>query len=143
MNRAETIFPAAILVCVAVFVALGYLVLEFTWTAFAFPLGAGVAVCALCAIELMRLGRSEGEPAEEAAPPLSIPSLAWTAALGLFLYGLGFVAGPAVYLLVCLRANGFSWTLAASVAAASVAVSWGLFIKMMHVLLPIAPLWMS
>jgi hypothetical protein len=64
-------------------------------------------------------------------------------ALALFLFGLGFVAGPAAYLLICLRANGFSWGLSASVAVASLAVTWGLFIKTMGILLPVAPLWMN
>jgi hypothetical protein len=143
MTRAETIFPAAVLVGVAAFVAAGYFVLQFTWTAFIFPLGVGIVVCTLCATELLRPRSGEAAPDEERPPPLSIPSLAWMGALALFLYGLGFVAGSAAYLLVCLRANGFSWTLAAAAAAASVAVSWGLFIKVMHILLPIQPLWMS
>ena len=145
MSRAEAIFPAAIFAVIAALVAAGYFVLQFSWTAFIFPLGTGVAICILCALELFRLGNSPPAqaPAEDGPPPLSISSLAWMAALGLFLYGLGFVVGPAAYLLVCLRMNGFSWGLAAGVAAASVAVTWGIFIKVMHVLLPIAPLWMS
>jgi hypothetical protein len=145
MSRAEMIFPAAIFVFVAVMVAAGHFVFQFTWTAFVFPLGTGLAVCALCAVELIRLrgGAETTAPAGDAPPPLSIPGLAWMAALAVFLFGLGFVAGPAAYLLACLRANGFSWGLAAGVAAASVAVTWGLFIKVMHVLLPITPLWMS
>lgn len=145
MSRADKIFPTAILFVVAALVAAGYFVLQFTWTAFIFPLGAGAVICVLCVLELIGFGNNAptAKPANDAPPPLSVPSLAWMAALALFLYGLGFIAGPAAYLLICLRMNGFSWVLATVTAAASVAVTWGLFINVMHVLLPIAPLWMS
>jgi hypothetical protein len=145
MSKAETIFPAAIFVIVAALVAFGYFISQFTWITFVFPFMVGVVLCALCLIELTRPFKNSDSTATSEAPPapLSMSSLFWMFALIVFLYGLGFVAGPAAYLLACLRANGFSWRLSAGVAAASVAVTWGLFIKVMNVLLPIAPLWMS
>jgi hypothetical protein len=152
MTRGEIVFPSLIFALVAGLLVLGNSVFEYSWTAFAFPLGAGLALCALCAVEIARLLKA-GPVAAPAAPPpsdaddappaFSAASLAWTFALGVFLYGLGFVAGPAAYLLVCLRASGFSWRLATGVAVASLAVTWGLFIKLMGVLLPMAPLWLS
>lgn len=147
MNWREAALPALLMaVCAALLI--GGFAAGYSWTAIAFPLAAGGAVCVLCAVELMgiRERRNATAPAmpEEATPePLSRSSFAWMFALAFFLFGLGFVAGPAVYLLVCLRANGFSWGLSAAIAAGSVAVTWGLFIKAMGVLLPVMPLWMG
>jgi hypothetical protein len=152
MSRAAPVFPAVILVAVAAFAAGGHFLGEYTWNVIAFPLGAALLTCALCAIEIARglAQRPQSAPAAAAAPPadgddtplpISVAGLAWMFVLPVFLYGLGFVAGPAVYLLACLRANGFSWTLAVVIAACSVAMTYGLFIHVMGVLLPVMPLW--
>lgn len=147
MNLREAILPALLLVGTAALLIGGFAA-DYPWTAIVFPLAAGVAVCLFCAVELVaiRERRSATVPAapdDGATPPLSPASLAWMFALAVFLYGLGFVVGPAAYLLVCLRANGSSWQLSAGVAVASLAVTWGLFIKTMGVLLPVMPLWMG
>ena len=147
MNLREAILPALLLAATAALLVGGF-VADYSWTAIAFPLAAGTAVCVLCVIELIaiRERRSAMVPAivaDEESTPLSPASMAWMFALALFLFGLGFVAGPATYLLVCLRANGFSWQLSAGVAIASLAITWGLFIKTMGILLPIIPFWMT
>jgi hypothetical protein len=150
VSRAELIFPALILVVVAAFAGGGYFIGEYSWGVIAFPFGAALATCVLCAIEIARVLASRrvtaptpAAPASsmDAAQPISASSLGWMFVLPLFLYGLGFVAGPAVYLLACLRANGFSWALSTGMAAASVAVTMGLFMQVMGVLLPVMPLW--
>ncbi len=147
MSRAEAIFPALIVIFVATLLVLGNFVFEYSWTAFAFPLAAGAFLCVLCALEIagVLVTRREAPAliaqAEEDRPPLSLPSLAWMFGLAAFLYAFGFVAGPALYLVACLRANGFSWVLAVSVAVGSVLLTWGLFINIMGILLPIEPLW--
>lgn len=144
MNRAAVVFPALILLTVGGLTL--YAAFTFTWTALQFPLGAGLLLCALCVGELATTfsGRQvEATLDAERAGPLPWPSLIWIFALAGFLFGLGFVAGPACYLLIFLRANRFSWGFAASIALASVAVTWGFFIKIIGILLPIAPLWMG
>jgi hypothetical protein len=144
MTRAAVVVPAFILVLVGGLSI--YAVFTFTWTALQFPLGAGVLLCVMCVGELAATlsGRQAVATIEaDRAGPVPWPSLVWIFALGGFLYALGFVAGPACYLLICLRANRFSWAFAVSIAAASVAVTWGLFINIIGILLPIAPLWMS
>jgi hypothetical protein len=149
MTRAELIFPAIIFVAVAAFTAGGYFIGEYSWDVIAFPFGAAALTCALCAIEIARVLASRPEAAAAGAPaqgddsalPMSASGVAWMFVLPVFLYALGFVAGPAVYLLACLRACGFSWALSAGIAAASVATTWGLFIHVMGVLLPVMPLW--
>jgi hypothetical protein len=150
MTRGELILPAVILALVAAFIGGGYVVGEYSWGVIAFPLGAALATCALCAIEIARVLASRrisapaaAGPADglDAPVPMSASGLGWMFVLPVFLYGLGFVAGPALYLLACLRANGFSWALSAGMAAASVAVTMGLFMQVMGVLLPVMPLW--
>jgi hypothetical protein len=144
MTRAAVVFPAFILVVVGGLSI--YAVFTFTWTALQFPLGAGILLCAMCVGELMATlsGRQAGPILEaERAGPLSWPSLFWIFALVGFLFGFGFVAGPALYLLINLRANRFSWVFAASIAAASVAVTWGLFIKIIGIQLPMMPPWVG
>lgn len=150
MRRGALLFPALILVAVSLLLIVGLFVLEYSWTAIAFPLVAGVLLCGLCVLEMTRvLARRAGTvPAErvesdQLAPHHSLSSIAWMFALAVFLYGLGFVFGPAAYLITCLRANGFSWRLSVGVAVASMLFTWGLFIKVMGILLPIQPLWLS
>lgn len=144
MSRAAVIFPCLIFALVAPLAA--YAALEYTWTALIFPVGAALLVCALCAVEILSAATSRG-PAQPVAGeepvPLSLPSMLWIFALAPFLYGLGFVLGPACYLLAYLRASGFSWRFSAAIAAASVLVTWGLFVKAMGILLPVVPLWMA
>jgi hypothetical protein len=144
------IFPAIILALVAAFAGGGYFIGEYPWGVIAFPLGAAVATCALCAIEIARMvaKRPAAAPAAPAGGddepvPMSASGLAWMFVLPAFLYGLGFVAGPAAYLLACLRANGFPWMVSGAIALSSIVVTWGLFIHVMGVLLPIQPLWMD
>jgi hypothetical protein len=144
MTRPAVVFPALILLVVGGLSI--YAIFTFTWTALQFPLGAGVLLCALCVAELAAtLAGRQAQAAIDAerAGPLSWPSVFWIFALAGFLFGLGFVAGPALYLLIFLRASRFSWVFSASIAAASVVVTWGFFIKIIGILLPIAPLWMS
>ena len=145
MMRGEVIFPALIFATVAAFTAGGDVIGEYSWNVFAFPLGAAIFVCVMCVIEIANaLRRPATVPADGDAPaPQSLAAVAWVVALAAFLYGLGFVWGPAAYLLACLRFNGFSWGLAVGVAASSVLLTFGLFIKVMGILLPIAPLWLE
>jgi hypothetical protein len=77
------------------------------------------------------------------APLATFSSVVWIFALAPFLYGLGFVLGPACYLLIYLRAKRFSWQFCFAVAAASVVITWGFFIKTIGILLPVVPLWMA
>jgi len=77
-----------------------------------------------------------------AVEPLSLASIGWIFALIVFLYAFGFVVGPALYLFAFLRVNGFSWSTAALIGLASAAVTWGFFIKMIGILLPVGPMWM-
>ena len=144
MSRAEIIFPAVLFATVAFLLGAGLFVYKYSWTVIGFPLGAGAFACVLCLVDIfMTLRRREPKPPASDMPlePLSWASLAWAFAMVPFVVGLGFVFGSAAYLLAYLRAHGSSWRLSALIAAASLLLTWGLFIKVMRVPMPIPPLW--
>jgi hypothetical protein len=149
MSRAEIVFPGVLSLTVGGLIAGGILLAGYSWQVVAFPFGAAAIVCGLSVLLIAsRLAR--GAPATvpaaddgSAPPPLTWSSIGWIFVLGLFLYGLGFVLGPAAYLLVYLRATGSRWLTSAAISAGSLVVTWGLFIKLLRVLLPIQPLWLG
>ena len=144
MIRTEIVFPAVLFVLVGALLAVGLFVYKYSWTVIGFPLGAGLFVCVMCVIDVaMTLtGREPRPPAnEEPLPFLSVTAVAWAFALVPFVIAFGFVFGPALYLLAYLFANGSSWRVAAVISAASLLVTWGLFIKLMRVPMPVEPLW--
>jgi len=145
MTRAQTIFPALILAFTASMLALGYFHYHYSWTSFAFPLGAGVVIIALCASEILGTLRHPVADAERLAnmPALPLRSILWLFALAPFLWAFGFVVGAALYLLISLRGHAFSWRASIITALLSLLVSWGLVIKVLGVQLPIRPLWMG
>ena len=145
MSRGEIIFPAVLFIVVAALIAGGFAV-GYSWTVIAFPFGAAIIICALSALQTYwAFAGDPGRPSaeDEQLPPLTVASLVWIFALALFVYGFGFVAGPALYLLAYLRAHGSSWALSGIIAAASIVFTWALFIKFLQVPLPIEPLWMG
>jgi hypothetical protein len=144
MRHAQIIFPAAIFAIVATLLAMGLFVFKYSWTVIGFPLGAGVFACVLCLLDIvMTLRGREPKPPASDSPlePLSWSSVVWAFAMVPFVVGFGFVFGSAVYLLAYLRANGSSWRLSAGIAAVSILVTWGLFIQLMRVPMPVEPLW--
>jgi Tripartite tricarboxylate transporter TctB family len=145
MKRGAIVFPALTLAFTMVMLAVGYFHYHYSWTAFAFPLAAGLALGLLCAFEIAALfrPRGRGTPGPDIAPPVSLAGMAWLFALAAFLYAFGFIFGAALYLLVCLKGNGFSWRLSLGTAGASLLIGWGLFVKVLGVQLPITPLWMG
>jgi hypothetical protein len=91
----------------------------------------------------MSLTGHEPKPPANDTPlePLSWTAVAWAFALVPFVIAFGFVFGSALYLLAYLLANGTSWRLSAIIASASLLVTWGLFIRLMRVPMPVEPLW--
>lgn len=143
-GRAQIIFPCLIFAIVAALLASGLFVYRYSWTVIGFPLGAGVFVGVMCLVDiaLTLKGREPKPPAnEEPLPPLSMAALLWAFALVPFVIAFGFVFGPALYLLAYLLANGSSWRLSAIISTASLLVTWGLFIRVMRVPMPVEPLW--
>jgi hypothetical protein len=154
MSRGEAIFPAVLAVGVAALVGGGIFLAGYSWKVIAFPFGAAVIVCGLCLVQIAVVltgaavpqpaaAETSALPADAAPESLTPASLIWVFILALFLYGLGFVFGPAAYLLLYLRANGSSWLMSVAISASSLVITWGLFIKALRVLLPIQPLWLG
>ena len=144
MTRGAFLFPALVLAFTAVMLGLGYFHYHYSWVSFAFPLGTGLVLCGLCALEIFIFSRSaQASERSDDMPALSPVSLAWLFALAPFLWAFGFVFGAALYLLVSLRGNAFSWRTSIAAALISLVVSWGLVIKVLGVQLPITPLWLS
>ncbi len=143
MTRAEIIFPAVLFAVVAGLLTVGLFVYKYSWTVIGFPLGAGVLVCTLCLVDIaMTLAGHRPRPAMEAQlEPLSLDCVLWVFALAAFIFALGFVLGPAAYLLIYLRATDSSWRLSVAIAAGSLLLTWALFIKLLRVPVPLEPLW--
>jgi hypothetical protein len=145
MNRtAELGFPALLIAVVAALILGGFFIADYSWRVLGFPVLAAAVMGALCVAQIAGVlgGRQPERAADEPEPdPITAGSVAWVFALAGFLFAFGFVFGPAAYLLVYLRATGSSWRLSVIVSAASILVTWGFFIKLMRVLLPIEPLW--
>jgi hypothetical protein len=144
MIRVQIVFPLALLALILSMLAAGLFVFHYSWTVIGFPLGAGVFVCAMCVIDIiMTLRGLEPRPPanDEPLAPLSASAVIWAFALLPLVFAFGFVFGSAVYLLVYMLANGSSWRLSATVSSTSLLVTWGLFIKVMRVPVPLEPLW--
>lgn len=135
------VFPAVVFASTIALLAGGWLA-GYSWAVIMLPFGVGVLLCGLCALQIATVFVGDTAADEEPIEPLTIPSITWVFVLPVFLYALGFVLGPAAYLLAYLRGNGGSWIVASSIAAGSVLVTWLIFIKTMRLLLPIEPLWM-
>lgn len=142
MRRAEIVFPALLFAGTVALLAGGWLA-DYSWAVIVFPLAVGIFLCGMSAFQISAVvaGRSPPIVQDEATGPLTTWSVAWVFALAPFIAAFGFIAGPALFLLVYLRANGSSWSLSGIIAATSVLVTWGMFIKILGVPLPIRPFW--
>jgi len=109
-----------------------------------FPLGSGLFVCVMCVVDIVisLKGRAPTPPAsDEPLRQFSWAAILWAFALVPFVIAFGFVFGPALYLLAYTLVNGSSWRLAAVISTTSLLVTWGLFIRLMRVPMPVEPLW--
>jgi hypothetical protein len=145
MNRtAELAFPALLLAVVAGLVAGGFFLFDYSWRVISFPFLAALVMGGLCVAQIASAwsGREQPRGAYDSdLEPITTASVAWVFALAVFVFALGFVFGSAAYLLAYLRANGSSWRLSVVISAVSIVVTWGFFIRLMRVPLPIEPLW--
>jgi hypothetical protein len=145
VSRSEFLFPSILFAAVAMLIAGGFAA-GYSWTVIAFPLGAAIVMCSLCVLQAgLAAGVAGARPKAEAQdiPPLTATSLGWVFALPLLCFASGFVLGPALFLLAYLRVHGSSWATSGLIAAGSIVVTWGLFIKFLQVPLPIEPLWLA
>ena len=79
--------------------------------------------------------------AERQAGPTALRRLLWLSSVVPFVTLLGYPAGLAVYLLCLLRRADEGWSLSIGVAGGSLLVSYGLFVELLGVSLPLFPFW--
>ena len=116
-----------------------------------FPLLAAGVTLAIIAVQLgillaeARRGPAADLPEHRRAAPVAagavLPDLLWLVSVVPFIVLLGYPAGLALYLVCTLRRAGEGWPLAIGVAAASLLVSYCVFVRLLGVLLPLFPFW--
>lgn len=154
MTTTERLFTLAIVAFVLGFLALGAFYYEYRWIVFRFPLIVGLATVAF-ALGHLALGprrsvegpATEPETAEPAQPPSATPREAvigflWILGILPFIYGLGYLVGLPLYVLVYMRAHAQGWVLSLCVAAGTGLVTWVGFDLILGVLLPAFPDWL-
>ena len=113
----------------------------------AFPLlgaGATLLVVAIQLVILITLPKAAGDAPERPKAAVDARGLAGLAVLFSvvpFVLLAGYPGGFALYLLILLRRAGEGWAVAAGLAAGSLLVSYGLFVRLLGVPLPLAPWW--
>jgi hypothetical protein len=153
MRHAELAFLCLLAVFVIGFLTLGLFHYGYSFALLRFPLLAGGAVGVLVAAQIFVLRRSEpAETAEAVGPGLTerftgparaatLLRICWLFSIVPLVFLCGYPWGLAIYLLCFLRSTRASWTLALAMAAASLLLSFGLFIEVLGVSLPVTPLW--
>jgi len=148
MRSAETAFLLALAAFLTGFCALGLFYYDYSTALMRFPLLAAGGTLVVVIVQVVALRRGTA-PAQRGATPASAPARGGRPVRdGLLLLSilplvflLGFPAGLAVYLLGVLRCAGESWRLSLAAAAASLGVSYGIFVQAMGVPLPLLPFW--
>jgi hypothetical protein len=127
------IFPLVLLsiLMTMIIISLGY-----QYTAKLFPLLVMLPVTALLAAQIfisIRAGKKqkaapEGDKrADQASLGDYLKSQVWVVALLLAIYLLGFVAGPALFLLIYLKTHGVKWLTTTICVSAIIAIVYGAF----------------
>lgn len=136
----EILFPLGVLAFLAVVLLVGGIGLRHPAMVIAFPLGVGIVTGALCVAVAVRDGN---RPAATAAgQPIDWSEAARVGAVLPLVLLLGFSAGLAVYLAGYLRWRGEGWGMSLGCAAGSVALTYGVFVKLLAVPLPLIPWWL-
>ena len=151
MRYAEIAFLLLLAGFLVAICATGHFHYGYSATLMLFPLLAAGTTLFIVVIQLVILARSP-EAAGDAmadraqAPRAALRASAWARLAALFavvpfVLLAGYPAGFALYLLVVLRRAGEGWAVSGGMAAASLLVSYGLFVRLLGVPLPLAPWW--
>lgn len=139
-RHGEILFPLGVLAFLAVTLLAGGVGSRHPALVIAFPLGVGIITGALCIAVVIR-GRKKST-AMDADQPFGWPETVRIGAVLPLVLLLGFPAGLAVYLAGYLRWRCESWGMSLGCAAGSVALSYGVFVKLLAVPLPPGPWWL-
>lgn len=148
MRSAETAFLLALAAFLTGFCALGLFYYDYSAALMRFPLLAAGGTLLVVIVQMAALWRGTA-PAPRGAMPAGTPARGRRPVReGLLLLSilplvflLGFPAGLAVYLLGVLRCAGEAWGLSLAAAAASLGLSYGIFVMAIGVPLPLLPYW--
>ncbi|HSM19043.1 MAG TPA: tripartite tricarboxylate transporter TctB family protein [Hyphomicrobiales bacterium] len=154
MARSSVIFTALIAAFVLFFLGLGLFHYEYRWQIMRFPLAVGTAIVLFCIASIAaeirgaraRAGGGGAPPAEEdlAGPRMNLrrdaTGMVWMLAILPTIFLFGYVAGLPLYVFVYLKTHGQGWLASAIYAAATLAVVYLGFYKLLSVPLPVMPL---
>lgn len=152
MRKAEAAFLCTLAGFLAGFCALGLFYYAYPLALLRFPLLAAAGTLVVVALQLLLLRGSAsadaalmpkgaGVPRPGDGQPAVVKEALWLMSILPLVFLLGFPAGLAVYLLCYLKHAGETWVLAGSMGLASLALSYGLFMKVIGVALPFLPVW--
>ncbi|WP_193371261.1 hypothetical protein [Pelagibius marinus] len=148
MRSVETAFLLLLAAFLAGFCALGLFYYDYSLALMRFPLLAAGGTLVVVIVQVVALRRGTA-PMQVGATPAIAPggerrrvreALLLLSVLPM-VFLLGFPAGLAVYLLGVLRCAGETWGFSLAAAAASLGLSYGIFVKAMGVPLPLLPYW--
>lgn len=137
---------AFIAIFIAVFLAAGEFVYDYSFPVHRFPIIIGLATIALAAFAVIRtLARpapkdDDGENAP-AWPRGTTGALLWLASALPMVIFLGYLVGPALFLLLYLRLHGEKWLTAILFAAGCAAFIYLGFHELLAVRVPLYPFW--
>ena len=157
MQRTEAGFLALLGTFLTVLCLLGLFHYDYSATLMRFPLLAAGVTLAVVLVRLIVLRRGQdhapGDDTDEAEVDhlaqamqpnqrrRSLIGIAVIASILPLVFFLGFPLGVAVFLLWALRCNGESWALALIVSVVSLLLTYGLFLRVLWVPLPVYPVW--
>lgn len=142
MIRTDSILPLLAACMALLFLLSGWLFYDYGWVVMRFPLLVGALTIGAA---LPLLLRRRGGPVEPAPPSgrdrdgrIAAEFSHYLAVASILpaVWILGFVLGPALFLLAFLRWHGTGWGLAAAMAAGTALFVHGVFVKLLQLQLP-------
>lgn len=142
MIRTDSILPLLAACMALLFLLSGWLFYDYGWVVMRFPLLVG-ALTISAALPLLL--RRRGAPVEPAPPSdrdrdgsvaAEFSNYLVVACILPAVWILGFVLGPALFLLAFLRWHGTGWGVAAAMAAGTALFVHGVFVKLLQLQLP-------
>ena len=144
IRNAETVFLGLLAAFLVGFCALGLFYYAYPVDLLRFPLLAAGFTLVVTLVQMVSLGRRTSVAGGQARLPERRGGLikaGWLLSVLPLVFLCGFPAALALYLFGCLKSAGESWGLSLVLAASSLLLSYGLFIQMIGIPLPLLPLW--
>jgi len=144
---ADRIFTLGLIVFLLGFLGLGVWHYDYGWTVLRFPVLIGLSGCLICLGNLALAGPepAAAQPVEKKANGTiglrqALPAMAWIVALLPVIWVLGYVIGLTLYVFTYLKTHGQSWTVSAVLAACTLIVVYGGFVRLLGISLPVWPI---